>query len=120
MPENINYSDIEQDILSDRRFDSIFVNWESIDNEIGHLRLSLQGVRQHAEFLQYSDRIDCATSPRQKETSRFRLFYHHKSFNKNKGLYEERLDLKVLNYREFYEKMIKSIGKQLKPFRTRG
>lgn len=119
VPENVNYTNIEYDLASDKRFDSIFINYEGIENEITELRLSLRGVNKHSESFRYTDRRDQSGSPKPKETSRFRLFYHHKSFNKSKGLYEERLDLKTLNYREFYEKMIKIIGKQLKPFRTR-
>ena len=117
IPEHIEYTNIEQDLVTDKRFESIFVPREYIDNETIDLKLFLRGHNQKLA----EDRLleNVAASPRGLMKSKFHLFYHHNSFNNNKFLFPEQLDLKSLNYKEEYDRIFASIDKQLRPFKLK-
>jgi hypothetical protein len=115
IPDHIKSIDIENEISSDKKFESIFVSREYMESEIVELKLFLRG--QILKFPEKKLLESKSLSPKSMNTSKFHLFYHQNSFNNNKYLYAEYNDFKSLTYKEAYDIMVASIGRQLQPIK---
>jgi hypothetical protein len=118
IPEHLDPIDVENELRQNRRFESLFVIQESIQTESEDLRIFLREYNQKLKDLRES-KTPYSKSPSQIAFSRFHLFYHHSSVNNNKILYGEIINIKALDYKPFYDKMLARIEQQLVPIRLK-